>query len=60
MAVRDGVAYYPVRNQGAYLGFKLTVEEKLILKATAVKQGLTVSELLRFLIREEARKAGIQ
>ena len=50
----------PVKKQEAYFGFRLHVEEKGLLHRLAAKQRVAVSELLRFLIREEARKAGVK
>ena len=50
----------PVKKQEAYFGFRLHVEEKRLLRDAAAKQRMEMSELLRFLIREEARKAGVK
>lgn len=49
-----------IKKQEAYFGFRLHVEEKRLLVALATKQRMAVSELLRFLIREEARKTGVK
>ena len=48
------------KKQTAHLGIRLYAEEKGLAERVAVKERLTVSELVRFLIHEEARKMGVK
>ncbi len=49
-----------VKKQDAYMGIRLYREELQMAKVVARKYRQSVSELVRQLIREEARKAGVQ